>query len=245
MNTALSSAAASSAACPVSAVHIPNVGEMERWLSIGSGALLAGYGLSRGTFSGIVATAIGGGLVYRGLSGHCHLYESLGMNTKENQQMMGVPAQQGVKIEKSFETDWPAHDLYDVWKDLEHLPSFFSHLKSVKITGENHSHWIAAGPLDHDIEWDAEVFVDHEGELISWRSLPGGDIQTAGSIHFMKISDERTQVSISLKYNPPGGKVGDWIASWMGDGLEQVLDQDIEAFQKSLAGERGAELVAL
>lgn len=213
---------------------IPNVGDTERWISLGSGIVLAGYGLRRGNMSGILATLVGGSLIYRGMSGHCSLYQSLGVNTKES-SATGVPAQLGVKIEKSFEANRPAQELYDLWRDLEQLPQHFSHLKEVRIEEGNRSHWIAAGPFNRSIEWDAEVFVDHPGQLISWQSLPGGDVQTAGSIHFQPIDQQRTQVSISLKYNPPGGQVGDWIASWLGDNLEQILERDLEGFQDSIA----------
>ena len=33
-----------------------------------------------------------------------------------------------------------------------------------------------------------------------------------------------------MKYNPPAGKVGAQIAEWLGDGLEQKLDEDLSRF---------------
>ena len=58
-----------------------NVGETERWLSSAGGAALALAGLARGDLMGLGLAAVGGALVYRGMTGHCHLFEALGMNT--------------------------------------------------------------------------------------------------------------------------------------------------------------------
>ena len=54
-----------------------NVNDVERRYSLLGGAVLAGYGLLRGSLSGLALAAIGGGLIYRGVTGHCHMYETL------------------------------------------------------------------------------------------------------------------------------------------------------------------------
>jgi uncharacterized membrane protein len=59
---------------------LANMGGLDRVASIAGGCALALYGLRRSV--GHIALMIGGGaLVYRGLKGHCPLYESMGMNT--------------------------------------------------------------------------------------------------------------------------------------------------------------------
>jgi uncharacterized membrane protein len=58
-----------------------NVGEAERWASIAGGAVLVLGGLLRGNARGTLAALLGGGLVYRGVSGNCLLYELLGIST--------------------------------------------------------------------------------------------------------------------------------------------------------------------
>src|SRR3954464_11816795 len=49
-----------------------NVGTSERLASVAAGSLAALLGLSRGTLPGLVCAAVGGALIYRGASGHCH-----------------------------------------------------------------------------------------------------------------------------------------------------------------------------
>jgi uncharacterized membrane protein len=62
-----------------------NVGQMERLASvIAGGTILMTMGGLR-SFRGAAATAIGAGLIWRGLSGHCGLYQRLGVDTAEQE----------------------------------------------------------------------------------------------------------------------------------------------------------------
>ncbi len=58
-----------------------NVGTVERVATAVGGAALLLYGLTRRTLLGLGVAALGGGLLARGLSGHCPLYEELGLRT--------------------------------------------------------------------------------------------------------------------------------------------------------------------
>jgi uncharacterized membrane protein len=58
-----------------------NVGPTERAVSNLGGALLAGFGLGRGGVAGLALAAVGGALVYRGATGHCHAYAAAGVST--------------------------------------------------------------------------------------------------------------------------------------------------------------------
>jgi len=64
-----------------------NVGEFERQISMIGGAVLAGYGLLRGSWSGLGLAAIGGALIWRGHTGHCEVYHRLGHSSAEAGQM--------------------------------------------------------------------------------------------------------------------------------------------------------------
>ena len=61
-----------------------NVSETERWASLAAGGGLLLAGLLRGRFLGTLLAIAGGGLIYRGLTGHCHVYEALRINTAEH-----------------------------------------------------------------------------------------------------------------------------------------------------------------
>jgi uncharacterized membrane protein len=62
-----------------------NVGPTERALSSMGGASLIGFGLAQGSLTGLCMALLGGALLYRGTTGHCHLYAATGINTAEPQ----------------------------------------------------------------------------------------------------------------------------------------------------------------
>jgi uncharacterized membrane protein len=101
------------------------------------------------------------------------------------------------------------------------------------------SHWVAAGPADLTVEWDAEIINEVENQVIGWQSLPGSDVVTAGSVNFDTARDGRsTQVSVHLQYAPPAGKAGVLAASLFGREPSQTIREDLRHFKQLLeAGE--------
>jgi uncharacterized membrane protein len=114
-----------------------------------------------------------------------------------------------------------------------------THLNRVTETPDGRSHWVAAGHAGGAVEWDAEVINEIENEVLAWRSLPGSDIVTAGSVHFNPARGGRsTQVSVHLQYAPPAGKAGALIASLLGREPSQTVREDLRHFKQLLeAGE--------
>jgi len=67
----------------------------------------------------------------------------------------------------------------------------------------------------------------------AWASLPGGDVETAGSVHFRPLKNSRgTEIEVSLKYNPPAGKMGAHLATLLGEGLEEKVNEDLATFKQ-------------
>ncbi len=221
-----------------------NVGDPERVLSLAAGVGLGLIGLSTGRLKGLALAAMGAGLIWRGYSGRCQCYAALGINTAEHNRATAVPAQQGCKVERTILINRSPAELYNFWRRLENLPRVMQHLKDVYPIDALRSHWIAEGVLGKKVEWDAELINERENEMISWRSLPGGDIDTAGSVHFKPLDQNRgTEVTVSMKYNPPAGKVGARIAGLMGAGLERKLDDDLCRFKQLMEAGRPAATV--
>ncbi len=112
-------------------------------------------------------------------------------------------------IEASVTVGRPAQELYSYWRRFENLPRFMRYLDSVTETGDGRSHWIAKTPLGSRIEWDAEIVDEREGQLISWRSVPGSQVHNAGSVLFAAAPGGRgTTVRVSFDLAPPGGTAG-------------------------------------
>jgi uncharacterized membrane protein len=215
-----------------------NVGAAERWASCVAGGALAWYGLRRPSqilrWPKLALGLAGASLVYRGMSGRCELYRGLGINTaRAPSPSAGVRARHGCKVEKSITVQRPAGDLYRWWRQLDQLPQVMRHVASVKEIDERHSHWTARGPFGATIEWDAQIINEREPEMIAWRSLPGSQVDTAGSIHFKTLpADRGTEVTVSVKYDPPGGKLTAAVAEFLGAGLDERIQQDLRRWKQ-------------
>jgi uncharacterized membrane protein len=215
------------------AIPARNISETERTLSLLGGGLLALYGISRLSPGGLLLSLVGAGLVYRGATGRCPVYSALGISTAPSAAVSTcVAAGRGDKVTKSVQVARPASDLYRFWRNLENLPRFMPHLLSVT-TQDHRSRWVAAGPLGVHLQWDADIINDVPGKLIAWRSLPGADVDNAGAVQFQPLAlDGATRVTLTLKYDPPAGKVGAMVASLLGSDPEKQIEDDLRRFKQ-------------
>jgi len=222
-----------------------NVGDAERMLSLIGGGALTVLGLSRRSLGGLALAAVGGSLVYRGMTGHCSLYQALDLNTAgEPGPATAVRAGHGCKVEESLTINRPPADLYRFFRDFTNLPRFMQHVESITTQGPNRSHWVVSGPMSMRVEWDAEIHNERPNELIAWRSLEGSQVDTAGSIHFEALPGGRgTQVRVILKYDPPAGKIGAMATHLLGRSAEQMIREDLYRFKQQMETGQGASTV--
>src|ERR1044072_1343504 len=214
-----------------------NVGQTERWVSALGGGALALYGITRGSLGGIALALVGAALVQRGYSGHCNLYEAIGYSTGgdaalRNSENVSVAAERGTKVEKSVTINRPASELYSFWLYFAILPKFMNHLEGVRGAGNNRTHWVAKAPASKTVEWDAEVYNEKQNELIAWRTLEGSQVSSAGSVRFEESPNGGTEVRVSLKYDPPGGKLGAFVARLFGENPERQIEEDLGRFKE-------------
>jgi uncharacterized membrane protein len=219
--------------------HGQNVGNGERIVSVVAGSILALLGISRRDLTGLVIAGVGGALAYRGSTGHCYVYNTLGVDTAgddaPSRDKEGADA--GVHVSASYLINKPADVLYSFWRNFENLPHFMTHLESVRKIDERRSHWVAKAPKLYGgkVEWDAEVTLDEPNVRIDWRSLPGSDIEHCGSIKFAKaLGDRGTTVRVDLSYHPPAGQLGQWIAKLFGEEPKQQIHDDLRNFKRMM-----------
>lgn len=205
-----------------------NVSNPERLLSAVTGGALIAYGLKRRGKLGILLSLVGGGLAFRGTTGHCEVYNQIGVDTAhpENTRAQKIHVQKGVTINKS-----PA-ELYAFWKNFENLPKFMNHLESVETTGEKTSHWKAKAPLGYSVEWDAELTSDVEDERIGWKSAEIAEVPNSGVVEFRPTPNRGTEVRVTLTYQPPAGKIGALFAKLFGEEPQQQIDEDLRRFKQ-------------
>jgi uncharacterized membrane protein len=140
-----------------------------------------------------------------------------------------------VRVIRSITVNRPAADIYRFWRDVENLPRFMYHLKSVQSTAPGRSNWVTTSPGGGSVEWDSEIVADHPGELIAWRSLEGSQMENAGTVRFEPRPGGRgTIVRVELEYRPPGGIAAAALASVFNESAHQQLDDDLRRLKQVL-----------
>ncbi len=223
-----------------------NVADPERVLSVAIGAALVTMGLRRRDTAGIAAAIIGGGFLYRGSTGHCGVYEALGVSTGDSDAVLDAPRRRGlhgfaatvnarkaIQVDRSVTIERDAADLYDFWRGLTRLPEFMEHLESVTTLPGNRTHWKAKAPGGGTVEWDAEIVNDVPNRIIAWKTVGHPDVANAGSVNFKPATGGRgTVVSVVLDYEPPAGRIGAFIARLFGENPDRQVREDLRKFKQ-------------
>ncbi|MBW3570527.1 MAG: SRPBCC family protein [Gemmatimonadetes bacterium] len=221
-----------------------NVGKLERFASMFGGGLLTGAGIRRGGVGGAVLGVAGAMLLHRGATGHCAVYAALGVDTSGDAAPAGTTGAAGapgatrtesgggrVRVEGSIIVNRMAEELYAYWRDFSHAPSYMDRIISVRVLDERRSHWTAEGPRGRTWEWTTEVTEDVPGRRIVWHTTEDSDLPHGGSVEFTPGRLGETTVRFALHFHPPGGVVGQAIASAFHQVPEKMIQEDLRRFK--------------
>ncbi len=126
-------------------------------------------------------------------------------------------------------------EVYAFWRDVENLPAFMYHLKSVTADADGRSHWVASAPAGRSVEWDAQITEDEPGRRIAWQSLPGALVDNGGSVEFASTpGGGSTEVRVTIGYHLPGGALGKAAATLFGESPDQQVNDDLRRFKQIL-----------
>jgi uncharacterized membrane protein len=227
-----------------------NVGTVERIGSVAAGAALLYFahrpgrtGSPSGTrrwLRGTVTRSLrqaGTGLVVRGLVGYCPVNALMGRDTHSRESKIALGGVRGIHVLESIVVPVPPAAAYRFWRNLANLPRFMSHLDRVDVIDATHSHWVAAGPAGLQATWDAKIINDIENRLIGWKSLDCADVVSAGSVRF-RATAGGTEITVHLQYEPPGGRLGNWIAEAFGESPARAIRDDLQRLKHQLAPAR-------
>jgi len=184
------------------------------------------YGFSRRTAAGTCFAVAAAPFAYRGLMGKWPRLPNRFESSEDTR--VALAGDRGIHVRESVLVQKPVDEVFRFWRQPENFPCFMSYLEQVTDLGNRRSHWVAKGPADLKVEWDAEIINEVENKVIGWRSLPGSDVVTAGSVNFAPTAGGRsTQVSVHLQYEPPAGKAGALVASLFGREPSQTIHEDL------------------
>ena len=181
------------------------------------------------------------GLISRAITGKPAVrLEKLSPGSRERRTspVASVGRGKGIKVEESVVINRPVVEIYRFWRNFENLPRFMDHLESVTVIDENTSRWVAKGPVGTSIEWDAVIHNEIDDELIAWRTLPGAEVSSAGSVHFTPVGEGATEVRVVLSYEPPAGRLGAAVARLLGEEPSKQVAEDLRRLKQVMdAGE--------
>jgi uncharacterized membrane protein len=144
---------------------------------------------------------------------------------------VSVPDNKGVKVEEVITINRTPAELFAFWRNFENLPRIMEHLESVECIDQRRSRWRARGPGNKVVEWESDVINEHPNELIAWRTLPGSDVQHAGSIRFAPAPGGRgTEVKVSMEYET--SKFAHFVAKLFGRSPDQQIAEDLRRFKE-------------
>lgn len=204
-----------------------NIDQGERIVSLLAGSWLLYKSLKKigkHPFLGIQGVAAGGLMLYRGATGVCPVYKQLDIDTTDPQ---------AISLTEDITVNAPKDKVYTFWRELSNLPKFMRHLKSVEEISDQASVWTANTPGGLiDLNWNAEITREEEGDYLGWQSLEDSMIDNAGKVEFHEtLSGTGTELHIEIDYFPPAGSVGRGIASLFNGVFERMIREDIQRFK--------------
>lgn len=219
-----------------------NVGSRERIVCMTTGMVLGMFAARapRGSARSVLLSSAAA-LVGRGAWGYCPINHALGRGRTVGDTRAELAGSRGIKVVESVTIRTDAAALYDSWRQLNNLPFVMSHLERVDVIDPQKSHWVMRGPAGIRYEWDAEIINDVRPSLIAWRSLPGADVVSAGSVHFREVARRggtATELTVTMQYAPFGGKAAAAIVWLAGQSPASMLREDLRRFKARIeAGE--------
>src|SRR5579884_4264616 len=184
--------------------HHANVGAFERVASTVAGGLLLSRGLRKPSPGRLIAAVAGADLIYRGVTGHCALYGTLGVNTAARSKSGSEIPGNAPEVTRSITIGKSPQELYAFWRNPENLQKIVAPFAEVAPERNGILHWRVRGPLKQVFEWDSEQVDEQPNHTLAWRTLRGSTLVNHGKITFEPGPDGTgTEVTLQMQFEPP------------------------------------------
>lgn len=126
--------------------------------------------------------------------------------------------------------------VYNLWANFENFPHFMDYIKKVTKTGPETSKWEMAGPLGRSVTWEAETTRLETNKRIAWNTKDNAGLTTSGEVVFADLNNGETQITVTLKYDAPAGKLGELVGNLFAN-PEGRLEEDLRNFKRYAEGQ--------
>jgi uncharacterized membrane protein len=211
-----------------SAFDIPvekrNIGKNERIISAIAGLLVGLYASRRRTAFPLFVPA--GYLIYRGVTGYCHINALTGRNTSEGARPF--------TLSKSINIARDRTEVYYYWRNLENFPFIMKHIQRVQKINDKEYHWEAIFN-NKKFMWNARITEEIPDQKISWQSLESADISNSGSVEFIDAPGHKgTELKVTINYHPSETETGKIIAGFLNPLFKKVVSDDLNEFKRKV-----------
>jgi uncharacterized membrane protein len=156
-------------------------------------------------------------------------------------ELVGVSgARRVVDFRKRMLINAPLERVFRFWRQPVNFPKFMSHVRGVEEIGDDRYRWTVDGPAGAPVHWISRVVSVVPNTLITWRSEPGGIVDSAGFVRFREMDDGSTHVVLRMSYGPALGVLGHGLARLFRVDPKRQLDDDLARLKIFLETGRAA-----
>lgn len=183
----------------------------------------------------VLAAAAGGGLtIYAarrgGLLGQAFGLAGIGLLTRgvtDKSIENLAKGNGGFRVQKTIIIAAPVEQVFHLCARPENFPQFMSHVLAVEKIGDGEYRWTTDGIPGVPLEWETRVTEVAPNEKIRWESIEGARVSQTGELRFESIGDDKTRLSVDLRYTPPAGILGHAAAEFFRRDPKSEMDDDL------------------
>ena len=178
-------------------------------LGVLGGALVVA-GLRRRSGGGTLLAIVGGLLLSSALGVTARLRRAVAVpefpTDRGGDRAVGA---EGVRLTRSITVGKSPDELYELWRDPDHLSDVMRHFAHVTSRGSDRLRWIVDGPGGREVSWETRFVEEAPGELLRWESPADATVPNEGTVRFRPAAGDRgTIVTLTLDFEPPAGSLG-------------------------------------
>ena len=182
--------------------------------AIAGGGLML-YSLGRGRLVGPAIRFVGATLLTRS------------MVNRTFGSLVGLDGGSEIEIQKTVTIHAPVEEVFQFWSNYSNFPRIMSHLEEVRDLGDNRSRWVAVGPANIPVSWNAKLTESIPNKLLAWESEPESMVRNSGVVRFEPAPENGTRINVRMSYAPPAGMLGHVVASLFGADPKHEIDDDL------------------
>lgn len=158
----------------------------------------------------MAAALTGGWLLSRAVGGRDRVEQALGSESSSGSRSDDETGTAGpTEVRRSVTVGRPADELYEAWRDPDTFSRVVSHVAEVTELDEDRLRWTVSAPRGREVSWETRVVETVPGEFVRWETPADATVPNEGSVRFRPAPGDRgTTVTLSLKFDPPGGALG-------------------------------------